>query len=482
MRSGGQRPTFERIGEYASTKGPDAVEMFEAYGREYYGSQKYEMDIFFARDERGGFAGKSIGITKPRQNGKSFAARDYALWMCFVEGKDVLFSAHHGRTVRKMFKEMCDFINAHEDFRDELESIYKAGGYEGIYTRSGHCVEFQTRTNSGGRGGTYSILLFDESQELTSLQQEAILPAASAASELRNGDGEPQKIYIGTVPGPGTDGDVFKSMHDRAHSGDSSVWWLEWGAQGSNIDDLDLDDVDLWYACNPAMGRRMSESTVRDERDTMTKEGFARERLGWWQSGKQSAVIPASRWAQCATDDPPMDGITCFSVKFSPNGQMLAVCAAIRGREADSKPHFELVHHKDTNSGVSWLVEWLSARKDTTALFVVDGLGSAENLRDRMRADGRVQKTKIHIPRPFEVATANAAFLDAIKSGAVTYHKDQRMDEAASGCTRRRIGTNGGWGFQSAENADATILEAAALALWAVITTKKDPSRKARIG
>ena len=130
-RLGGQRPTFERVGEWASSRGSEAVAVFSEYGRRYYDSQKYEMDVFFARDEDGGFAAKSIGITKPRQNGKSFALRDYCLWMAIVEHMSVLYTAHHGRTVRKMFKEMCDFIESHDDFADELESIYKAGGYEG---------------------------------------------------------------------------------------------------------------------------------------------------------------------------------------------------------------------------------------------------------------------------------------------------------------------------------------------------------------
>ena len=163
-RLGGQEPTFKHIGTWAKTRGGEAVEMFESYGRRYYGSQKLEMDVFFARDEDGMFAAMSIGITKPRQNGKSFAVRDYATWMAAVEGKSVLYSAHEGKTVRKMFKEIVDFLESHEDFSDEVESIYRAGGYEGIYFKNGACIEFQTRTNAGGRGGTYAVIIFDEAQ------------------------------------------------------------------------------------------------------------------------------------------------------------------------------------------------------------------------------------------------------------------------------------------------------------------------------
>ena len=75
-RLGGQVPTFEKVGDYHDTRGGDAVEMFEAYRHRYYDSQKHEMDVFFARNEDGSIASLTVGITKPRQNGKSFAARD----------------------------------------------------------------------------------------------------------------------------------------------------------------------------------------------------------------------------------------------------------------------------------------------------------------------------------------------------------------------------------------------------------------------
>ena len=59
-RLGGQSPTFEKLGDYSRSAGADVVEMFEAYGRRYYGSQSHEMEVFFARREDGSFAAKSI--------------------------------------------------------------------------------------------------------------------------------------------------------------------------------------------------------------------------------------------------------------------------------------------------------------------------------------------------------------------------------------------------------------------------------------
>lgn len=476
-RLGGQEPTFERIGEYDHTNGPAVVEMFEAYGRRYYGSQKHEMDVFFARNARGGFAAKSIGITKPRQNGKSFAARDYTIWMGAVEGKSVLYTAHHGRTVRKMFKEMCDFIEAHADFRDDLDYIYKAGGYEGIYFNSGACIEFQTRTNSGGRGGTYSVIVFDEAQELTNAQQDAILPTVSAGGEIDEGEGDPQKIYIGTVPGPECQGTVFRTLHDRAHSGDTTVWWLEWGVVADSIDKVPVDDVDAWYACNPAMGRRMSEDTIRDEHDTMSKDGFARERLGWWSAtaGKVQTLIDAAAWDSCAvdaTDDPEK---TAYGVKFASDGSevVLAVAEAHGG-----STHVELLERKPMAFGTSWLASWLADRTATGCCVVVDGKSGSPVLIERL--DGRVPRGYVVTPSVNEVTSAASMLCDAVGERLLTWYRPQeQLRESATTATRRMIGRSGGWGFGGA---DPLPIDACALALWGLRTSKRDPRRKARIG
>lgn len=470
-RLGGQRPTFERIGEYASTRGTEAVEMFEAYGRRYYGSQKYEMELFFARDDDGGFAAKTLCITKPRQNGKSFALRDYALWMAAVEGKSVLYTAHHGRTVRKMFKEMCDFIESHEDFRDELDYIYKAGGYEGIYFRSGACIEFQTRTNSGGRGGTYQIIIFDEAQELTNAQQDAILPTVSAGGEIDEGEGDPQKIYVGTVPGPECQGTVFRTLHDRAHDGESSVWWLEWGAQGGSIQDVDVDSVDLWYACNPAMGRRMSEDTVRDEHDTMSRDGFARERLGWWSptAGKPQTLIDADAWDACATNHPLDPERTCYGVKFAADGSEVALAVA---ESRGDVTHVELLERKPMGRGTAWLADWLCERTNVGCCVVVDGRSGSQALVERM--SDRAPRGFVVTPSSGDVIAAASMLCDAVNEKRLTWYRPQeQLRESATTATRRPIGHGGGWGFGGS---DPLPIEACALALWGSRTTKRNPA------
>ena len=217
-RYGRQTPTFERVGTYDHSDGPEAVALFEGYGIRFIPAQRYEMELYLAKNELGEAEAINIGLSRPRQNGKSFAARYYALWAAFIEGRDVLYSAHHAGTVRKMFKFMCDFIAAHRDFSNKLKpqgGIYKAQGAEGIYLADGHLIEFSTRTNSGSRGGTYDVIVVDEAQELTAEQRDALMPTTIAGDS-----GDPQTIYIGTPPNHKCPGTVFHDMHDRAHAGE----------------------------------------------------------------------------------------------------------------------------------------------------------------------------------------------------------------------------------------------------------------------
>lgn len=475
-RTGGQEPTFERIGGYAYTRGFDAVEMFEAYGRRYYGSQKHEMELFFARDVDGAFAAMSIGINKPRQNGKSFAVRDYCIWMAAVEGKSVLYTAHHGRTVRKMFKEMCDFIEAHDDFKDELDYIYRAGGYEGIYFANGACIEFQTRTESGGRGGTYQIIVFDEAQELTSGQQDAVLPTASAAGEIDEGEADPQMIYIGTTPGPESRGTVFRELHDRAHEGDSTVWWLEWAATGDSLEDVDVHSVDLWYACNPAMGRRMSERVVRNEHDTMSRDGFARERLGWWSptAGKPATAISERKWDGLSTDDPPADGAIAYGIRFSADGSDVSLCAALKH---DGGVHVEQVRRENMSAGLTWLAEFVSQRADKACVCVIDGKSGVQALVDRL---GRMPNNYIHVASAADAVASAGTLLDMVNEGRLSWYAGQDdLRDSAVTSIRRNIGNSGSWGF-GGEN--PTPIAAASLAVWGVMTARRDPRRKGLVG
>lgn len=463
------------------------MKLFKSYGASFMPSQEMELKTYLARDENGEFASRTICVSKPRQNGKSYAARFYALWMAAIEQKHVLFSAHHGKVVRTMFRELVDYVTGNPDFNALVKSIYKAAGQEGIYFAddNGHIggfIEFQTRTNSGARGETYTIIIVDEAQELTYEQLEGLKPttiATGAADE--KGASDPQMIFLGTPPNAKCVGDVFRDYHDNAHGGGAALWWIEWAADAVP----DMRDkravLDLVYRTNPAMGYRIKESTMFDMMDTMRPDGFARECLGWWtQTAAVVHPIGGNAWAACKTDNPPRHGVTCFAVKFDPEGARGTIAACINPGGGEPL-YVEIVKDSSLGAGINSFVEFLAKVAPNAAQIVIDGRSNAQTLNERLLREG-VKPRCIIRPTSYEVASACSGIVNAVKERTVVHNGSPALALSATATKRRRIGNDGGFGFASTEHADASLIEAAALALWAASTTKRNPNRKVRIG
>lgn len=496
MRTGNQMPTFSRVGEYAYSLSDEVVDMFEDdAGASFYPSQKYEMELLLARNQVGAPAALTIGISKPRQNGKSYAARFYAVYMSVFEHREVLYSAHHSTTTNKMFKEICNLFESPErfpDFANDVKSISHARGYEGVYFKDwkddnglihkGGSIEFATRTNSGSRGGTYSVIIIDEAQELTVDQQEAMLPVISAASDLKDGARMPQQIYIGTPPSPSCRGTVFASMHNTAHSNDpGGVWWLEWSVDIKDVLN-DISDskkaIEFAYQTNPAMGYRIAEKTVLNEFETMSKDGFARERLGWWTpviDHKEDYAISAKDWDACKSADMKPEGKTAYGVKFTADGSEVVLCGAVI--PAGGAARISMIQRKPTGHGMQWLADWLNEREKKAACVVIDGRNGADVLVDKI---GDVWRVKGSVIRPGgrDIIAAASTLCNAVNERTVSWYVGQEaLRESAITSTKRPI--SGGWGFGGENSAP---VEAAALALWGAKTTKRNPARKMRIG
>ena len=77
----------------------------------------------------------------------------------------------------------------------------KQYGLEHIEISGGGIIDFRTRTNNGGLGEGFDLLVIDEAQEYTSKQESALLYTVSASKN-------PQTIMVGTPPTV-TSGEMF---------------------------------------------------------------------------------------------------------------------------------------------------------------------------------------------------------------------------------------------------------------------------------
>ncbi len=486
-RVGNQKPTFERIGKYHHSDAKACINMFSHYGFKLDDAQKYELELYMAKDAKGMPAAETIGAAKPRQNGKSFAARLYGIWCAAICGMDVVYSAHNADTVDEFFDMIVNLFTDDETYPDLAELLLKAyrqPGKQYLLFDCGHYksgkraigrLKFSTRTTSKARGGTRSLIIIDEAQELTDAQLNAILPTVSASK-----DGSPQVIYIGTPPDPTCRGTVFKRMHDTAHSDSpGEAWWLEWAAKSVPREGTsDEEALKLAYETNPALGSRITERAVLNEWHQMTKDGFARERLGWWSTLDTSVeyIVNANDWNECITEEPYDDGLLAFGIKYSLDGKKVAISAALTQQD-NPTAYVELVDIADAYGAGQNLAQWIKERESRIACVVIDGRSGATQLAERLQ-ELRFPKRGIVLCDTKQAVAAASRFVDEVGAHSICHVPSPALDESVTGSSRRAIGNNGGFGFGDSPKATCTAAESAALALYGVRTTKRNPARK----
>ena len=411
----------------------------------------------------------------PRQNGKNAILEARELYGLAVLGEKILHTAHRVDTARKSFLRLVKYFEgpgASPDLAEMVVSIRKTNGQESITLSNGGSIEFSSRVNGGARGSTYDVVVFDEAQELTDDQMEAIMSTMAAAPS-----GNRQLIFTGTPPSPVSPGTVFRKKRKTALSGDDKrCCWHEWSVAEVG----DVSDKERWYETNPGMGIRLDEDFTESELNTLSREGFARERLGWWsdEAGGNPA-LSKTKWAECEANPAPAptDGErVAYGVKFSADGQSYALSAAAKPK--DGPVLVECLEVGTTSNGTTALANWIIERKNVCAVCVIDGKSNTATL-ERKLLDGGFPRRGIKVASPAEVIAAASMTKDAVDEGALIHSGQPTLTESAVAAQKREIGSGGGWGFGDGEVPCGPI-ESASLALWGVKTTKRRPGRKAR--
>lgn len=415
------------------------------------------------------------GLSVPRQNGKTLIVEALELYLLAVEGAHILHTAHRVKTSKKAFGRMSRFFGKGTALQSQLVEIRRTNGEETIRLANGGVIEYLSRSRSVARGfDDIGLVVFDEAQELTDSQLEAIMFTLSASAT-----GERQMVYMGTPPDSECHGTVFPRMRQKIIDGDdTTAAWHEWSVEKLPDATATFDDVrDAVYAANPSMGYILSEDFTREEFAGATVDGFARERLGWWSSVDVNLAFHPDKWAHMATLTPPHGRKLAYGVKFSPDGEVVSLAVAMS--DENDKSYLEVIEHRSLADGSSWLSDWLAERWRETAAIVVDGLAGAFALCGAL-ADKGVPRRLIYEPRTTTMTKAASLVMEAFQSEALTHFDQPLLNDSIGGARKRPIGHNGAFGFMS-ESADVTPLEACALALYGLKTSKRDPTKKQRI-
>lgn len=474
---GSQEPRIKVEPQRLSTDGQDAAILMREYGCELDDWQQLVIDCWLGRDENDKYNVTSAGLSLPRQNGKNVCLEAREFYGLVINGEKILHTAHQVRTSKKSFRRLAAMFTdkRHPEITDIVKNIRYTNGEECIELDNGGMIEFSARSRQAARGfDGISVVVYDEAQELTDDQVEAIMATLSASAT-----GTRQIIYTGTPPYPNCPGEVFRRRRNvcltDAGKHDS---WHEWSVAADSADEIKTEDSTIWYMTNPALGIRLDEEFTAEEQRSMSKDGFARERLGWWMpmlTERQDIAIDKSAWDRCKSKSKKPEGKTAYGIKFSADYSSVVLCGAV----IDSKgiARISLIDEKPTSNGIGWLANWLNERVDKASCVVIDGKNGVDLLIDKISA---VWKYKDSIIRPTskDVISAASLIISEINESTLTWYElQERLSESAITSTKRAIA--GGFGFGGDNSLP---IEACALALWGVRNTKRDPSKKMRIG
>lgn len=435
------------------------------------------LDAWLGRDDTGKYNVTSAGLALPRQNGKNVCLEAREFFGLVVNGERILHTAHQVRTSKKSFRRLAGMFTdkRHPEVLDIVKQIRYTNGEEQIELTNGGSIEFSARSRQAARGfDGISLVVYDEAQELTDDQVEAIMATLSASAT-----GTRQIIYTGTPPYPGCPGEVFRRRRTvcitDAGRHDS---WHEWSVAADSVAEINTEDTSLWYTTNPALGIRLDEEFTAEELRSMSPDGFARERLGWWSpllEHTEDYAIPADVWDACKSAEPKPEGKTAYGVKFSADGAEVSLCGAVMPK--GGKARISLIERRQTGHGTQWLADWLNERYKKASCVVIDGRNGVDVLIDKIAPTWRMKGSVVR-PSVRDVIASVSTLTDALNEKTVTWYDGQDMlRESAVTSVKRPIA--GGWGF-GGDN--STPIEAAALALWGAKNSKRDPEKKMLIG
>lgn len=459
-RKGRQDPTTERVLPYKKTYGKEAVEAYEKSGRTLMQWQRKLLNKILAYDTKEKlWVHTRYGYEVPRRNGKGEVLIAREIWG-LLNGEKILHTAHRVTTSHSAYERISDIlVKCGVEFKQ-----YKALGQEKIELESGGRIDFRTRSERGGLGEGFDLLVIDEAQEYTQGQESALKYIVTDSSN-------PQTILCGTPPTAVSAGTVFPKYRDNALNNDiENAGWAEWSVEQMT----DQNDRDAWYETNPALGYHLKERAVQDECGGDDID-FNIQRLGLWLKYNQKSVISRAAWSALKTEKPPeIIGQLHVGIKFAFDGKSVSMAIAVKQTNGDI--FIEVIDNRPITAGYQWMLNFIQNAAINNV--VVDGANGQKAIEEAMKGMKLRPPT---LPTVREIVAASAGFEQAIYAGAVHHFDQPSLTEVATACDHRTIGTSGGFGYKSlVTERDISLLDACVLAHWSCAHEK--PHKKQIIG
>ncbi|QTF81824.1 terminase [Gordonia phage Guey18] len=442
--------------------GDEAAFLVSKYGLTPDPWQKIVLDDWLAYRADMKWAASRCGLSVPRQNGKNGLLEMRELFGLVGLGEKILHTSHLVATNRKAFVRLASFFENERKYPelaallDPQKGIRRTNGQEAIFLTNGASIEFVARSRSSARGFTIDLVVMDEAQEMDDDHLEALLPT-TAAAPLQNR----QLIWTGTPPDPELlekEIDVFLRQRDASLAMNERRCWHEWHFP----DDMDYGELETWCYANPAAGIRLGLEEIAEDYDTMSEEGFARERGGIWGDPANQRIIPIDVWRNCFELRRDDGGEMSIAVDMSQDRQWTSLVSV---STAEGIPTMDLVDYR--SGPPEWVCPRIleACRRFDVRCVVIDGASTAAALIEPLRSSG----IEVTVTSAQHMKRAAGMFLDGLYSKKLLHINQPSLTTATEYVRKRKLDDGFAWRRKDNQS-DISPVVAATLAYWGLLS------------
>jgi hypothetical protein len=438
--------------------GPRVGEIAAKLGTPLMPWQQYVADVALEVDEKTGqLAYQEIGLTVPRQSGKT------TFWLVLMVHRalgfgppagprqNILYTAQTRNDARQKFED--EHVKALE--ASSLKKLFRTrmtNGSEAILWRNGSKHGITSTTEKAGHGATLDLGVVDEAfSHVDDRVEQAMKPAMVTR----------RNAQFGWTSTAGTEASIYllsKVELGRAvveNELGTGICFFEW----SGDPDADPADPQTWAGCMPALGLTALPEAVANFQRTMKPNEFRRAFLNIadTEAGPEQ-VIDKVTWNSLADTKSSAVDPVAFAADITPARDAGAI--AVAGARRDGRMHAEVI---DSRRGVDWIVPRLLElrQKWSPCVVVVDAAGPAGSLIAPLDREG----VEVYKPSAREAAQACGQFYDAATSDALRHLDQPELNAALAGAARRPLGDAWAWARKNSSS-DISPLVAVTLAMF----------------
>jgi hypothetical protein len=439
--------------------------------------QQHAADIAGEVLPNGKLAYSEVGITVPRQSGKTtlilsnVAGRAQA-GRHFGGRQTMLYAAQTREDARKKWiKEYLEDLRAAEVLRGRLKIRVANGSEEVMFTDSRSTFGPIATKETSGHGQVLDAGYLDEAFA----QVDDSVPDAWEPAMITRPMAQWWWLStMGTYEHEWFWGKVLEGRAAAELDAGTGLAYIEYSADESRTD---YGNPDLWRSCMPAIGYTQSIESIRGRYTKAVAagklNGFRRAYLNQRTDPAETSVLPMEQWSgPCLADlaDPDAKRVTRPLIALDVSADRAWGTLAFGFARADGLVGVRVVKHAEGTSWMAPLADELQRQYDSS-MVVLDAVGPVRSLKTELDD----LYVRYHELTTTEMVAACGGFYDAVVDGRLRHFGEEPLQLAVQGAETRELGDAWAWTRKRSTRADISPLVAVTCAHWAQLTYGDKP-------